>query len=145
MKKILIILMLAVTVALVLPTAAFASTDKETAITEIAKSNQNIKEAVTIVKDDIAVIAIKTDVITRTQYWALKEKLSQSITEKFADITNVYVTNNPKVFHTLQKLSNMDDKQRQTELEKLMDKLSKIPMPLIDGNDKIPTPYKVGQ
>lgn len=144
MKKILIFLALIMTVTLLLPVNALAATNTESDITKMVKSEKNVKDAVTIVKDNIAVVAIKTDVVTRTQYWELKAKLADTISAKYKDITNVYVTNNPKIFFALEKLSDMDSTQRETELKKLMDRLSKIPMPLQDGSDKVPTPYKIG-
>lgn len=146
MRKIIILALIVLMIISVVPASAFASTNANTTTTEqtvkdIVKQNKLVTDSVVLVEKDLAVIAVKTKAISRTEYWDMKTNISNAVQQKLPQIKTVLVTNNPKVFYAITKLNQLSPEERSKQVEQLLDKLSKIPMPYFDGQ-KLPEPRK---
>ena len=129
MKRIVIYFALALLVLAILPTFAMAtSTEKE--ICDIAMQNPKVTKAKCVIYEDNCLVAIKTEKFdTRTEYCEFLQKLETQVQEKY-HVENMIVTRNPKVMSKLEHMEKLSEKQRNAEIQKLIEDILNKPMPL---------------
>lgn len=129
MKKIYICLTILLLLLTVAPTFALATTT-EREICDIAMQNEKIKKAKCVIYERNCIVAIQTEKFAnKTEYCTFVDNFVNQVTEKY-QIDNVFVTRNPKIMNQLDKLDELDDTQKQTEIQRLIDNLLNKPMPL---------------
>lgn len=123
MKKILLALLLVATVALSVGQLAFAETHCEQKICELAKSNEKVKEAKCIIYERNCVVAIRTEQFAQKSDYDkyVKELIEKAKAE--CELDHVYVTRNPKVMKQIEELTNLNEKQREEAIQKLLEEV----------------------
>ena len=133
MKKIFAIVLTVLCIALSVTTVAFAQTDLEQKICELANQNEKVKDVKCIVYERSAIIALKTEKFgTKNEYdLFVKTLINQVKTECEAE--HVFVTRNPKIMKQIEELSALNEEQRDAAIQKLIEELShRRPMHKID-------------
>ena len=121
MKKFVIALLLVAIVVLSVSQIAFASTECEQKICELAKACEKVTEANCVVYERSAVVAIKTEKFTtKSDYQKFVKELTDKIKNE-CEVDNVYVTRNPKVMKEIEQLSKLSEQQREEAIEKLIE------------------------
>lgn len=129
MKKFVICLAILLFMFIMIPTLALATTTEQE-ICDLAMQNDKIKKAKCVIYERNCIIAIQTEKFAnKTEYCSFVDDLENQIKEKY-QIENVFVTRNPKVMNQLDKFDTLDDSQKQTEIQKLVEHLLNKPMPL---------------
>lgn len=129
MKKFVICLAILMLTLIMIPTLALATTTEQE-ICDLAMQNDKIKKAKCVIYERNCIIAIQTEKFAnKTEYCNFVDDLEKQIKEKY-QIENVFVTRNPKVMNQLDKFDTLDDSQKQTEIQKLVEHLLNKPMPL---------------
>ncbi len=129
MKKIVICLAILMLTFIMVPTLALATTTEQE-ICDLATQNDKIKKTKCVIYERNCIIAIQTEKFAnKTEYCNFVDDLENQIQEKY-QIENVFVTRNPKVMNQLDKLDALDDTQKQTEIQKLVEHLLNKPVPL---------------
>ena len=126
MKKVLICLILAFTVFATLSTVALANDDTvEKQILQI----DGVEDVRVAFYKNYCFVAIKSKgVIQKSQCQKLRQQVIQIASNDGQ--RQVYVSCNPKLFFEIESLEKLSETERQKALEKLFDKISKIPVPL---------------
>lgn len=120
MKKIVLCLLIAATLALTIGQVAFAQTCEDE-ICQFVKQNEKVIDAKCIVYQRCCVIAIKTEKFTtKSQYTEFLDKISAKIKTDY-QVDNVFVTRNPKVMKQIENLANLDETQRENAIAKIVD------------------------
>ena len=121
MKKLIVALLLVATVALTVGQLAFAATDCEQKICELAKANDKVTDAKCVVYERSAVVAIKTEQFTtKSEYQKYVKELEESIKSE-CEVDHVYVTRNPKVMKQIDQLSKLDEQKRDEAIRNLIE------------------------
>lgn len=129
MKKFVICLAILMLTLIMIPTLALATTTEQE-ICNLAMQNDKIKKAKCVIYERNCIIAIQTEKFAnKTEYCSFVDDLKNQIKEKY-QIENIFVTRNPKVMNQLDKFDTLDDSQKQTEIQKLVEHLLNKPMPL---------------
>lgn len=129
MKKIVTFLTILLLVLAVAPTLAVATTTEQE-ICDIALQNDKIKRAKCVVYERSCIVAIQTEKFAnKTEYCNFVEDFENQVRGKY-QIDNVFVTRNPKVMSHLDKLDELEDTQKQAEIQKLVEHILNKPMPL---------------
>ena len=124
MKKFVFALLLVATIALSISQLAFASTECEQKICQLATSNEKVTDAKCIVYERTTVVAIKTEQFTtKTDYQNYVKELEEKIKSE-CEVDNVFVTRNPKVMKQIEALSKLDEQQRNDAIQKLIEEVS---------------------
>lgn len=123
MKKICLAFALILAVAVIIPIAAQAATEQEAQICALVKEKDKIVDAQCVVYQRNCVIAIKTEKFTsKTDYEEFATQLEKEIAEKY-DLDKVLITRSPKVMHAITQLNKMSDEERESTIQKFIDKL----------------------
>ena len=123
MKRLLLALLIVASVALSIGQLAFAETECEQKICEMAKANEKVKEAKCIVYERNCVVAIKTEQFTqKSDYEAYVKELVEKVKAE-CEVDHVFVTRNPKVMKQIEELTKLDEQQRETAIQKLIDEV----------------------
>lgn len=126
MKKLVIFLLLAVTLALAAAPMALAETDQEARICQLAKQCDKVTDAKCLVYERTAIVAVKTEKFnTKSQYDAFVKSLCASVKSE-CQVDRVFVTRNPKVMRQIEELSQMDEDARQEAIDQLIDELTRL-------------------
>ena len=123
MKKLLLALLIIVAAALSVGQMAFAETQCEQKICELAKSNEKVKDAKCVIYERNCVIAIKTEQFTQKSEY---EKYVKELVEKAkaeCELDHVLVTRNPKVMKQIEELSKLNDTEREQAIQKLIEQV----------------------
>ncbi len=120
MKKWFILSIMLLITAIALPVYAGAA-DASAEISELAKADNRVKDAKTIVYGDSCVIAVRMENMhKKSDYIAYKDSLAQTVKDKYADISFVAITANPKIYREIEKLSELDEKDRTAKIEEMI-------------------------
>lgn len=126
MKKIVLVLLAALTLALTIAPVAFAETDCEKQICKIACSFDGVESAKCIVWERTAVVALKTkQFATKSKYEQFVGKLTEQIKSE-CQVDRVFVTRNPKVMKEIEELAKLGDEQREQAIKELVERLSRF-------------------
>ena len=116
----LIILLFCALICATPATTAFAATDTETAITELATADKRVVRAVTVVVERNCLVALQTKgFATKSEYDEYVEQLTADIKAQF-EIDRVYVSRSPKVMLLAQKIADADENERQRVIDELI-------------------------
>ena len=123
MKKLLLTLLVIVAVTLSIGQLAFAETDCEQKICEMAKANEKVKEAKCVVYERNCVVAVRTEQFTqKSEYETYVKDLVEKIKAE-CDLEKVFVTRNPKVMKQIEELSKLNEQQRDEAIQKLIEEV----------------------
>ena len=127
MKKLILLAICTLIVAsLCCGVVAFASTTLEEKIKKI----DGVEDVRIACCEDVCIVAVKpSGVMQKTECQKIRQQIIQ-IVEQNNDKLHVVVTFSPKAFFHIERLEKLPDDLKQVEIERLIDKLSKIPMPL---------------
>ena len=123
MKKLLLALLIVAAVTLCVGQLAFAETECEVKICELAKSHEKVKEAKCIVYERNCVIAIQTEQFTQKSDY---EKYVKELVEKVkaeCEVDHVFVTRNPKVMKKIEELNKLSEQERDEAIQKLLQEI----------------------
>ena len=124
MKKILLsIVTLTLAIAVLVPTAAYASTKQETEICNFVTKQEKVTDAKCVIGENICIIAIKTEkFVNKTEYDQFKENLKQQLEDKY-DFDHIIVTRSPKAMHAISEISKLSDAEREQAIKDFIDTL----------------------
>ena len=121
MKKLVLISLLTILLALSIGQVAFAETCEEK-ICKMATENEKVSEAQCVIYERCCVVAIKTEKFTsKSQY----DKFVDELTEKIkvdCEVDHVFVTRNPKVMVKIKALAQKSETEREEAIKELLDK-----------------------
>lgn len=121
MKKLIIALSLALVTALAFTTVAFAQSQTEEEIEQLALQNDKVQRAECLIYNNNCVIAVKTEKFTtQSQYQQYVDQLVEQVKSTYK-LNIVFVTRNPKVMHEIVRLETLPEAERNAEIEKLLD------------------------
>ena len=128
MKKLLLLVLATIIVATVCSTAvAFANTN---ALSDKIKQLDGVDDVRIATCNDLCVVAVKPKgVMQKSQCDKLRQEIAKTVKAE-KDSMQVVVTFSVKAFCHIEKIEQMPEDKRQAELDKLIERLSKIPMPL---------------
>lgn len=125
MKKLLLTLLLVATIALSVGQLAFAETDCEQKICQLAKANDKVKDAKCVIYQRNCVIAIKTEQFTqKSEYDTFVKDLVDKVKSEH-EVDRVFVTRNPKVMNQIEELAGLNQQQREQAIQKLLEEVVK--------------------
>lgn len=123
MKKLLLTLLVLVAVALSIGQIAFAETDCEQKICELAKANEKVKDAKCVVYERNCIVAVRTEQFTqKSDYEVYVKELNEKIKAEY-DVEHVFVTRNPKVMKQIEELTKLDEQQRDKAIQRLIEEV----------------------
>ena len=123
MKKLLLALFIIAAVSLCIGQTAFAETECEQKICELAKEHEKVKDAKCVVYERNCIVAIKTELFTQKSDYA---KYVKELVEKIkseCEVDHVFVTRNPKVMKKIEELTSLDEQQREEAIQKILQEL----------------------
>lgn len=121
MKKLVLITLLTIMLALTIGQTALAETCEEK-ICKMAMENEKVTEAQSVIYERCCLVAIKTEKFTsKSQYDKFVEELTEKIKTE-CEVDHVFVTRNPKVMVQIQKLANKSEAERNEAIKNLLDK-----------------------
>lgn len=125
MKKILLALLIVAALALSIGQLAFAETNCEQKICEMAKTHEKVKDAKCVIYERNCIVAIRTEQFTQKSDYAtyVKELVEKIKTE--CEMEHVFVTRNPKVMKQIEELSNLNEGEREQAIQKLIGEVVK--------------------
>lgn len=129
MKKLIFVALLVTVVAsLCCTTVALAATPQE--IVKAVKKIEGVEDAKVALSNNVCFVAIKpTGVISKLQCEKMRQQIVEAV-KKIEPNVDVAVSFSVKLYCQVEKIEKLPAEHRQTEIDKLMDRLSKIPMPL---------------
>lgn len=121
-KSIFIVAVFCLIALLTLSVSAYAEATKiEQQIAQKAQQNEKIVRAACVVYKRDCVVCVQTKNMTsKTEYNDYVADLKAQIKADF-EIDNVYVCANPKVMRLIDKLQQLDEKQREEAIKRLID------------------------
>lgn len=121
-KSIFIVAVFCLIALLTLSVSAYADATKiEQLIAQKAQQNEKIVRAVSVVYKRDCVVCVQTKNMTsKTEYNDYVADLKAQIKADF-EIDNVYVCANPKVMRLIDKLQQLDEKQREAAIKRLVE------------------------
>ena len=123
MKKLLLALLIIAAITLSVGQLAFAETECEQKICELAKEHAKVKDAKCVVYERNCVIAIKTEQFTqKSDYESYVKDLVEKVKAQH-EVDHVFVTRNPKVMKQIEELSKLNEQQRNEALQKLIEEV----------------------
>ena len=121
MKKLLLLSLLTIMLALTIGQVAFAETCEEK-ICKLATENEKVTEAQCVIYERCCVVAIKTEKFTtRSEY----DKYVAELTEKIktdCEVDHVFVTRNPKIMVQITKLADKPQAEREQAIKELLER-----------------------
>lgn len=129
MKKIVVALLAALTLALAIVPTAFAETDCENRICKLAQADERVKQARCVVYERTAVVAVKTEKFSAaSQYDEYVRQLSEAIKSE-CEVDHVFVTRNPKIMKEINELSKLDENERDQAIQKIIEGVMRLRPP----------------
>ena len=123
MKKLLLVILLAATVALCFGQVAFAATATEQKICELATANDKVTNAECVVYERACIVAIKTKKFTsKSEYDEYVNELRDKIKAE-CEVDHVIVTRSPKVMKEIVELNKLDGEKRDEAIQKLIEEI----------------------
>ena len=121
MKRLLLLTLLTIMLALTIGQVAFAETCEEK-ICKFATENEKVTEAQCVVYERCCVVAIKTEKFTsKNDYDKFVEELVAKIKAE-CEVDHVFVTRNPKVMVEISKLADKTQAEREKAIKELLDR-----------------------
>lgn len=121
MKKLVLISLLTIVLALTIGQAAFAETCEEK-ICNMATENKKVTEAKCVIYERCCVLAIKTEKFTsKNEYEKFVAELKEKI-KADCEVDHVFVTRNPKVMVQINKIAEKSEAEREQLIKELLDK-----------------------
>lgn len=121
MKKLILVALLTIMLALTIGQAALAETCEEK-ICKLATENEKVTEAQCVIYERCCVVAIKTEKFTsKSQYDKFVEELKEKI-KADNEVDHVFVTRNPKVMVEIKELANKSESERNEAIKQMLDK-----------------------
>ena len=121
MKKLVLLTLLTIMLALTIGQVAFAETCEEK-ICQLATLNEKVTEAQCVIYERCCIVAIKTEKFTsRNEYDQYVKDLTEKI-ESECEVDDVFVTRNPKVMAQITKLAEKSESERNEIIKQLIDK-----------------------
>ncbi|MCH5159637.1 MAG: YhcN/YlaJ family sporulation lipoprotein [Clostridiales bacterium] len=121
MKKLLLLTLLTIVLALTIGQTAFAETCEEK-ICKLATENEKVTEARCAIYERCCIVAIKTQKFTsKNEYDKFVEELTEKI-KADCEVDHVFVTRNPKVMVQITKLADISESEREEAIKKLLDR-----------------------
>ena len=121
MKKLLLLTLLTLMLALNIGQVAFAETCEET-ICKLATENEKVTEAQCVIYQRCCVVAIKTEKFTsKKEYDLYVNELTEKIKTE-CEVDHVFVTRNPKVMVQITKLADKPQAEREQAIKELLDR-----------------------
>lgn len=109
-------------------TLALASTPQQ--IANEIKGLDGVDDVRVALSNKVCFVAVKpSGVISKTQCQKLRNQIVERVNQLDEEM-QVVVSFNVKLFCQIEKIEKLPAHQRQAELDKLMERFSKIPMPL---------------
>lgn len=129
MKKLTIaVTLLAIALLLCCSVVAFAA-DSEQIISKIV-ALEGVEDAKVAICNNTCFVAIKPrGIVSKSQAMQLRQRVVEAVQQEDASL-QVAVSFSVKLFCQIERLEKLPEAERQVEIDKLMDRLSKIPMPL---------------
>ena len=129
MKKLVIYLALAMLVLAIVPSMAMATTT-ENEIANLAMQNPKVVKAKCVVYERNCLVAIQTEKFqSKTEYCKFVEQFESQVKAQY-QIDNILVTRNPKVMSKLDHFEKLSERERNAEIQKLIEYLLNKPTPL---------------
>ena len=123
MKKLLLALLMIATIALSVGQLAFAETDCEQKICQLATANDKVKDAKCVIYQRNCIIALKTEQFTqKSEYDTFVKDLVEKVKSE-CEVDHVFVTRNPKVMKQIEELAKLDQQQREQAIQKLLEEV----------------------
>ena len=123
MKKILLALLRIVAITLSVGQLAFAESDCEQRVCQLAMANDKVKEAKCVIYERNCVVAVRTEQFTqKSEYEMYVKELVKNIKAE-CDVEHVFVTRNPRIMKQIEELSKLDEQQREEAIQKLIEEV----------------------
>lgn len=131
MKKFIVALLALFALALTVAPAAFAETDCEAKICDLAKQNEKVTQAKCVVWQRNAIVAIKTEnFATKSDYSKFVKQLTDEVTAQ-CEVDRVVVSRNPKVMKQVQTIAELQGEEREQAIAQLLKELARLrPRPI---------------
>ena len=121
MKKLVLLTLLTVILALSIGQVAFAETCEEK-ICQLATEHEKVTEAQCVIYERCCVVAIKTEKFTtKTEYDQYVTELTKKI-KKECNVDHVLVSRNPKVMVEIKKLAEKSPIEREKSIKEILDR-----------------------
>ena len=121
MKKLMILVLLAILLTLSVGQVAFAETCEEK-ICQLATENEKVIEAQCVIYERCCVLAIKTEKFTtKSEYDKYVDELTDKIKNE-CNVDHVLVSRNPKVMVEIKKLAEKTTAEREKAIKELLDR-----------------------
>ena len=121
MKRLVLLTLLTVMLALTIGQVAFAETCEEK-ICKMATENEKVTAAQCIIYERCCVVAIKTEKFTsRNEYEQFVKELTKQIQAE-CGVDHVFITRNPKAMAQIGKLADKSETEREELIKQLLDK-----------------------
>lgn len=128
MKKLVLVTLLAIMLALSVGQIAFGKTCEDK-ICEMATENEKVTEAECVIYQRCCVVAIKTEKFTsKNEYERYVKELTERIKNE-CEIDHVIVTRNPKIMMQVKAIAAKPEAERDEAIKELLDKIIRRPKP----------------
>ena len=126
MKKLILIALAIVIASICCSAVALASTTLQQQLKQL----DGVEDVRIAYANDTYFVAVKpSGIMQKTECQKLRQQIIDTV-KSTDDKANVVVSFSVKLFCHIEKIENLPEDLKQVEIERLMDKLSKIPMPL---------------
>ena len=123
MKRLLLALLIIVAVTLSIGQLAFAETECEQKICELAKAHEKVKDAKCVVYERNCIVAVRTEQFTqKSDYTTYVKELIEKVKAE-CDVEHVFVTRNPRIMKQIEELSNLSESEREQAIQKMIDEI----------------------
>ena len=125
MKKVILsILALILTVSVLAPVAAYASTTQETEITAFVKKQDKVTDANCLVYENNCIVAIKTEkFVSKSDYDQFRDNLKKQLESKY-DFEHLVITRSPKAMHAIEEISKLSESEREQAIKDFINKFT---------------------
>ena len=128
MKKLVLVALMTMLLALSIGQVAFAETCEEK-ICKMATENEKVAEAQCVIYERCCVVAIKTEKFTsKNEYDSYVKQLTERIKSE-CEVDHVLVTRNPKIMMQLNAIAAKPEAERNEAIKELLDKIIRHPRP----------------
>ena len=129
MKKLVLVALLTILLALSIGQMAFAQTCCEEKICQMATENEKVIDAACVIYERCCVVALKTEKFTsKNEYDSFVKELTEKIKAEY-EVDRVIVTRNPKIMMQIKALADKSETERDEAIKELIDKIVRHPRP----------------
>lgn len=122
MKKLILLALLTLILTLSIGQFAFAQSC-ETKVNELAKENEKVLEAESIIYERGCIVAIRTEKFTsKSEYDSFVKELTEKIKSE-CDVDHVIVTRNPKIMVEIKALADKSESEREEAIRSLLENM----------------------